>query len=143
MIQNIGVKRENGKYILDLGIEGNELLTKRYNDFVAEVNEKRKDLSEEEKAKILQDEETQNCRLIREWMQQLFKMIRIEANLDQENNALVEGPPEIKDECQVFVSDLTPEQTAAEINDKMKKFHENPESVKAVVTATATPDTKA
>lgn len=130
MIQNIGVKRENGKYILDLGIEGNELLTKRYNDFVAEVNEKRKDLSEEEKAKILQDEETQNCRLIREWMQQLFKMIRIEANLDQENNALIEGPPKIKDECQVFVSDMTPEQAAAEINTCVDK-------------TAATPDTKA
>jgi hypothetical protein len=140
MIQNIGVKRENGKYILDLGIEANELLAKRYKDFVEAVNEKRKDLSEEEKANILLDEETQNCRLIREWMQQLFKMIRIEAKLDQENNALVEGPPDIKDECQVFVADITPEQVAAEINNYID---EHPESVKVVDKTADTPDTEA
>ena len=140
MIQNIGVKRENGKYILDLGIEANELLAKRYKDFVEAVNEKRKDLSEEEKANILLDEETQNCRLIREWMQQLFKMIRIEAKLDQENNALVEGPPDIKDECQVFVADITPDQVAAEINNFID---EHPESVKAVDKTADTPDTEA
>jgi hypothetical protein len=73
-------------------------------------------------------------------MQQLFKMIRIEAKLDQENNALVEGPPDIKDECQVFVADITPEQVAAEINNYID---EHPESVKVVDKTADTPDTEA
>ena len=110
MITNIGVKKEsNGSYTVDFGIEGSNILKNHYMKFVDEVKEKRPDLSEEERNEILQNEDDQNCRLIREWLGQLLVAIKAQEKLDEENNnALVNEPPHIENECEVYVSKASP-----------------------------------
>jgi hypothetical protein len=112
MITNIGVKKEsNGSYTVDFGIEGNNILKNHYMKFVDEVKAKRPDLSEEERNEILQNEDDQNCRLIREWLGQLLVAIKAQEKLDEENkNVLVNEPPKIENECEVFVSNVNPEE---------------------------------
>ena len=116
----INVVRENGKYIIDLGDEGNRILTERYESFVAEINDKRKDLKPEDRAKIIGNEEEQNCRLVGSWMRRFFDVIGAEKSVDKANDEALNDKKEAKDE-----NPIKPVQEIIVLNDLLPKNEDN------------------